>query len=63
MMQKGSGEKRKWEEMRIKSAYPTYEELKKCMPKETAEDTEYIYLFAVDDKCYYLGKKECRYII
>ena len=48
-------------------AYPTYEELKKCMPKEAAEDTEdteYTYLFAVDDKSYYLGKKrECRYII
>lgn len=39
-------------------AYPTYEELKKCMPKDVAEDTEYTYLFAVDDKSYYLGKKE-----
>ena len=39
-------------------AYPTYEELKKCMPKDAAEDTEYTYLFAVDDKSYYLGKKE-----
>ena len=38
-------------------AYPTYEELKKCMPKDVAEDTEYTYLFAVDDKSYYLGKK------
>ena len=26
-------------------AYPTYEELKKCMPKDVAEDTEYTYLF------------------
>ena len=38
-------------------AYPTYEELKKCMPKDVSEDTEYTYLFAVDDKSYYLGKK------
>ncbi len=28
------------------------------MPKDVAEDTEYTYLFAVDDKSYYLGKKE-----
>ena len=58
-----------WLEKRIggnenQIAYPTYEELKKCMPKEAAEDTEdtedteYTYLFAVDDKSYYLGKKE-----
>ena len=38
-------------------AYPTYEELKKCMPKEAAEDTEYTYLFAVDDKAIILEKK------
>ena len=36
-------------------AYPTYEELKKCMPKDVAEDTEYTYLFAV--KAIILEKK------
>lgn len=38
-------------------AYPTYEELKKCMLKDVAEDTEYTYLFAVDVKAIILEKK------